>query len=80
MEDRVLLYVMNVLGRPKGSYLESFMLIFFLDVCQEWGVLYVGTCRTLRVPDLEDRFIYDFMEVLGRPQGSDPEVSCQYLY
>ena len=40
----------------------------------------MGTCRTLRVPDLEDRVIFDFMEVLGRPQGSYPEVSCQYLY
>ena len=37
LDDRVILYCMDVLGRPKGSYPESFMLISLLEVCQEWG-------------------------------------------
>ena len=42
-EKRVILEVMDVLYKPQGSYPESFMLMTFLEVCQEWGVLYVGT-------------------------------------
>ena len=37
LEDRVILDVMDVLGRPQGSYPESFVLISLLEVCQEWG-------------------------------------------
>ena len=29
----------------------SFVFISFLRVCQEWGILYGGTCRTLKVSD-----------------------------
>ena len=51
LDDRVILDVMDILGRPQGSYPESFVLISLLDVCQEWGVLHGGTWRMLRVPD-----------------------------
>ena len=43
--------VMDVLSRPQGSYPESFMLISLLEVCQEWGIHYVGTWRMLSVAD-----------------------------
>ena len=36
---------------PQGRYPESFVFISLLEVCQEWGVLYGDTGRTLRVPD-----------------------------
>ena len=32
LDDRVILDVMDDLGRPQGRYPESFMLIFFLEV------------------------------------------------
>ena len=51
LEDRVIFYIMDVLGRPQGSYPKSFVLISLLEVCQEWKVLYVGNQRTLRVYD-----------------------------
>ena len=37
--------------QPQGRYPESFVLLSLLKVCQEWGFLYGGTWRTLRVPD-----------------------------
>ena len=52
LEDRIILNIMDLVGKPKGSYPESFMLISLLEVFQEWGVLHGGTWRTLRVPDL----------------------------
>ena len=51
LEDRVILDAMDVLGRPQGTYPESFVLISLLEVCQEWRVPHGGTWRTLRVPD-----------------------------
>ena len=39
------------LGRLQGRYLENFVLISQLEVCQEGGVKKEGTWRTLRVPD-----------------------------
>ena len=56
LKNQVSFYVINILDRPQGSYPENFLLISFLEVCQEWGVLYVGTLKTWRVPD----------QVLGR--------------
>ena len=56
---------MDVLGRTQGSYPEIFVLISLLEVCQEWGVLYVSTWRMLRVSDV--------MDLLGRLQESYPE-------
>ena len=50
MEDRVILEIIDDLGRPQGRDPESFMLISLLEVCQEWGVKKGGTWRTLRVP------------------------------
>ena len=43
MKEWVIFYVMEVLGRPQGSYPESFELKSLLEMCQELGVLYVGT-------------------------------------
>ena len=51
LEDRAILGIMDVLGRPQGSYPESFILISLLEVCQEGDVLHEGTWRMLRVPD-----------------------------
>ena len=51
MEDRVIPDVMNDVFLPQGRYLENFMLISQLEVCQEGGVKNGGTWRTLRVPD-----------------------------
>ena len=51
LEDRVILAFMVELGRPKGRYLEIFMLTYLLEVCQEWGVNHGGFWWTLRVPD-----------------------------
>ena len=51
LDDRVILGVMDDLVLTKRRYAESFMLISSLEVCQEWGVLYGGTLRTLRFPD-----------------------------
>ena len=51
LEDRVLLDIMDVLGKLQESYPESFVMISLLEVCQEGGVLYVGTWRLLRVPN-----------------------------
>ena len=51
MEEMVILDFMDDLILPKEKYPESFVLIFLLKVCQEWGVLQGGTWRTLRVPD-----------------------------
>ena len=63
--------VMYVLCRPQGSYPESFMLISLLEVCQEWGVRYVGTGRILRVPDR--MYLVD-------PKDHILKVLCQYLF
>ena len=75
LEYRVILDIMDILGRPKGSYPESFVLISLLHMCQEWGVLHWCTRRTLMVPDsrLGEQGHYHVMDVLGRPQGSYPE-------
>ena len=35
----------------QGRYSERFMLIYLLEVCQEYGVLHGANWRTLRVPD-----------------------------
>ena len=51
LEDRVILDVMDDLGRPQGRYSENFVFISVLEVCQEWGVENGGTWRILRVPD-----------------------------
>ena len=51
MEDRVIPYVMNDVFLPQGRYPESFMLIYLLEGCQEWGVKKGGTWRMLMVPD-----------------------------
>ena len=48
MDDRVIPDVMNDVFLPQGRYLENFMLISQLEVCQEWGVKKGGT---LMVPD-----------------------------
>ena len=37
MEDRVILDIMNDLGRPQESYPENFMLLSLLEVCQDRG-------------------------------------------
>ena len=50
MEDRVILDIMDDLGRPQERYPEIFMLIPLLEVCQE-PVKKGGTLGTLRVPD-----------------------------
>ena len=34
-----ILDIMYVLCRPQESYPETFMLIYLLEVCQEWGSL-----------------------------------------
>ena len=49
-----------------GRYPKSFVLISFLEVCQEWGVKNGGTWRTLRVPDwkMEDMVILDVINDL----------------
>ena len=52
-------------------YPESFMLISLLEVCQEWGVRYVGTGRILRVPDR--MYLVD-------PKDHILKVLCQYLF
>ena len=75
LDDWVILDVMAVLWRPQGSYPESFVLISLLEVCQESSVFMVvleGHCRFL-TGDLDERVIFDVMDVLGRPQGSYPE-------
>ena len=51
MEDMVIHDIMDYLILPQGRYPESFMLIYSLEVCQEWGVKKVGTWRMFRVPD-----------------------------
>ena len=51
LEDMVILDVMDDLILPQERYPESFVLIYVLEVFQEWGVLHGGTWRTLRVPD-----------------------------
>ena len=38
LEDRVILDIIDDLGRPQGRYPEIFMLIFLLEVGQEWCV------------------------------------------
>ena len=51
MEVRVIPDVLNDVVLPKGRYLENFVLIYQLEVCQE-GVVKKGcTWRKLRVPD-----------------------------
>ena len=47
----VILDFMDDILLPKGIYLESFVLISLLEVCQEMGFKPEGTWRTLRVPD-----------------------------
>ena len=44
-----------------GTYHENFVFLSLFEVCQEWGVLYGGTWRTLKIPtgDLEHRVICD---------------------
>ena len=67
---------MDVLGRPKGSYPESFVLISLLEVCQEWGGQEQGVHRGrlgFLTGDLENTDILDDRDYLVRPQGSYPE-------
>ena len=49
--DGVILDVIDNFVGLKGIYLEGFMLISLLALCQEWGVKKGGTLRMLRVPD-----------------------------
>ena len=51
-EDLVIPDVMNDDFLPQGGYLENFMLISQLKVCQEGGVKKGFFWRMLRVPDL----------------------------
>ena len=51
MEDIVVPNVMNDVILPQGRYPENYVLIYQLEVCQEWGVKKGGTWRTFRVPD-----------------------------
>ena len=51
MVDRVIPDVMNDVFLPQGRYPENHVLIYQLEVCQEWGVKKGCTWRTLRVPD-----------------------------
>ena len=46
ISSRVILDIMDHLGGPQGKYSESFVLIYLLEVCQEWGVKNGGTWRT----------------------------------
>ena len=65
----VILDVMDDLILPQGRYPESFMLIYLLEVCQEWGSRR-GVLGGFLTVDMEDRVIHDVMDDLGRPQGS----------
>ena len=51
LKEKVICHVISYLIVPQGRYLKNFMLTSLLEVCQECGVLYGGTWRTLRVPD-----------------------------
>ena len=51
MEDRVIPVVMKDVFLHQGRYPENFVLISFLEVCQEEGVKKGGIWRMLRVPD-----------------------------
>ena len=51
MDDRVIPDLMNDVLLPQGRYLENFVLISQLEVCQEGGVKKGGTWRILGVPD-----------------------------
>ena len=51
MEDRVILDIVDDLGRPQGRDPESLVLISLLEVCQERRVLHGGTWRVMTVPD-----------------------------
>ena len=65
----VILDVINDLILPQGIYLESFVLISLLEVCQEWGVKNGGTWRILKVPHrrLGGRVILDVMDDVVLP-------------
>ena len=51
MEDMVIPDIMNYVFLPKERYLENFVLISQLEVCQEVGGQEGTTWRMLRVPD-----------------------------
>ena len=51
LKEKVICHVISYLIVPQGRYPENFMLTSLLEVCQECGVIYGGTWRTLRVPD-----------------------------
>jgi hypothetical protein len=51
LDDRVILCIMDVLGRPQGSYPKIFVLISLFEVFQEWESKKGGNWRTFRFPD-----------------------------
>ena len=51
LEDSVVQNFIDYLILPQRKIPESFVFIYLLEVCQEWGVLYGGTWTMLRVPD-----------------------------
>ena len=55
MEDRVILNIMDALVTPQQRYLECFVLISLLEVCQEWVVKKGVTWRMFRVPDWKNQ-------------------------
>ena len=65
----------------KERYLEMFMLLYLLDVCQKGGIwiISVSGIRFL-TRDMEDRVILDFMDDVFYTKEDTLKVSCWYLY
>ena len=83
MEDLVIPDVMNDVFLPQGRYLENFVLISQLEVCQEGGIKKGDTWRTLRVPDWRLLKTWSFLMsliILFYPKEYTLKVSCWYLY
>ena len=62
---------------PQGRYPENFMLISQFKVYEEGGSKrgVLGGHRGFLSGEVDDRIIYDILDVLCRPQGSYPESS-----
>ena len=74
MEDKVISDVMNGVFLPQGRYPKNFVLISFLEVCQEGegvsGRVVPGGHLGFLTRDMEDRVIHDILDDINRLQES----------